>query len=162
MGLLVYSFVFLAFSEPAKVLSSPISLSETGHPKGSEFACLLRKVSQSDRGWKYSRDINVHRAVISKGPPALLWHMRGCTWACEPDAPINSKNSSPVSCSHDSHPQAPVHLSVAVPPSQGTESHAALQAESPAQWGRWNQAPPPQATPLKHVPLGYQHLVCTL
>lgn len=57
MGLLVCSFVFLTLSEPAWVLSSPISLSETGHPKGSEFACLLRKVSQSDRGWKYSRDI---------------------------------------------------------------------------------------------------------
>lgn len=49
MGLFVCSFVFLTFSEPARVLSSPISLFETGHPKGSEFACLLRKVSQSNK-----------------------------------------------------------------------------------------------------------------
>lgn len=125
------SFVFLTFSEPARVLSSPISLSETGHPKGSEFACLLRKAKQSNRGWKYSGDISVHRAVISKCPLALLWHMRGCTWACKPDVPINSKSSSSISCSQEATPRhqtTPVllcHLPGALKPTQ----HCRLQAQ---------------------------------
>lgn len=46
MSLLVCSLVFLPFSEPARVLNSPVSLSGTAHSKGSEFACLPRKVSQ--------------------------------------------------------------------------------------------------------------------
>lgn len=163
MGLLVCSFVFLPFSEPAWVFNSPISLSGAARPKGSEFACLPRRVSQPTEVENTARGINGDRAVISKAPLALPRHRRGCTGACE--------TSSFIARSQASHPQAPVPLSLAVPPCWGTKTNVALWPASPARrTGGWTacsrlSAKKPSATffvsiCFKHVPLGYQHLVC--
>lgn len=94
MGLLPCSFVFLPFSEPARVLSSPVSLSGTAQPNGSEFACLPRKVSQSTGG-ENTAEASMCTELLS---PRLLLHYCDMRDAHEPDVPFTPKSSSSIAC----------------------------------------------------------------
>lgn len=162
----VCSFVFLPFSEPARVLNSPISLSGTAHPKGSESACLPRKVSQLTEVGNTAEASTFTELLSVK----VLLHFCG-TWG---DARERVSQMPPLTKTSSSiaHPQAPVPPSLAVPPCWGTETNVALRATSPA-WRAGGQTAcsslsekKPSTSSFvnicsKHVPLGYQCPVCT-
>lgn len=172
MGLLVCSFVFLPFFWAYQSAQIPSFPAWNSSPQRVRICMFTKKSQSDDRGWKYSRGSNAHRAVTSKGPLALLWHMRGRMRAWEPDAPFNSKTTSSIACSQTGHPQAPAPLSLAMPPCWGTETNVAPRAASPA-WqagGRMAHSSLSTKKPsttsfvnicFKHVPLRYQHLVRT-
>lgn len=127
MGLLCCSFVILPFSEPARVLNFPVSLSGTAHPNGSKFACLPRKVSQSTEG-ENTAEPSICTELLSPSSLALLWH-KGCTWA---RCPLYTKDQQFYHLSQAEHSQAPAPLGLTMPLCWGTEANVALWAASPA------------------------------
>lgn len=140
MGLLACSFVFLPFSEPARVLNSPVFLLWTSHSKGSEFACLPRKVSQLTEV-ENTAEASMFSKLLSVN---IILHYRD-TWGdtCAPDAPFNSKTSSPIvpssGCMAVPKPYIPSHQS---PPSfhatfLGHWNRCSTTGCKPSSAGRW-------------------------
>jgi len=161
MGLLVCSFVFLPFSEPARVLNSPVSPSGTAPPRGSEFACLPRKVRQPAAAVN-TAEASLCAELLSAKVPRVAATREGHTGACQPGAQLLQGRQL--------HRPFPGHQPRGTV--WGTGTSAARRAASPT-WragGQTTSSGPRTMKPsttscinacFSHVSLGYQHLVCT-
>lgn len=87
------------------------------------------------------------------------------TWgvACEPDAPINSKSSSSISGSQDSHPPGTSPPQCCCATFLGYWDQCSTAGCKPSSVGQLKPSTTSSVTIcFKHVSHVYQHLVCTL